>query len=88
MTLKILYKKYADFIAVMTPIHRWAVPIITLDVLTLIAAGISYLLIEDHWLTVTLAILGCALFSTLHFMVRLPWIDRKNKYRDCNDKKQ
>lgn len=79
MNLKSIYKQYADFIAQRTPIHRWAVPVIIMDVLAFIAAGISYLLVGSHWMTVTLAILGCSLFSTLHFMIRLPWIDRKIK---------
>lgn len=88
MNLRSLYKRYADFIAQRTPIYRWAVPVLTMDVLTFAAAGISYLLVGSHWMTVTLAILGCSLFSTLHFMIRLPWIDRKNKESDYNDNEQ
>ena len=55
-----------------------------MDVLALAAAGVSYLLIGSHWVTVTLAILGCALFSTIHFMIRLPWINRKTSVGDGN----
>lgn len=42
---------------------------IMMDILALLAAGVCYIFIGSHWITVTLAILGCSLFSTIQYMI-------------------
>ena len=81
--MKRLYQRYANFIAQRLPIYRWAIPVFTMDVFALVAAGVCYIFIGSHWVTVTLAILGCSLFSTFHFMIRRPSMHCKAHEKHC-----
>ncbi|MGU3494281.1 hypothetical protein ACLBXM_09595 [Xanthobacteraceae bacterium A53D] len=67
------YRNYVHFVAKYTPFHRWAIPMATVEILLLLAAGVSYLLVGDHWITATLAIIGCSFFGTLCYTMKMPW---------------
>jgi len=83
MSFRTFYARYVDFFSKKIPVHRWAVPVITIDILLIILAIIFHNTIGDNFITVTIAIIGCGSFGTIMYMVKTPW--RKEPWQKEND---